>query len=316
MKKGLAWPLGAFFGVCAFVAGVHYAGVGLANFEGTLIGAAFIIIAIYAADRQGITNPDLGLVIRPVRRVLMPALWTILIIFPIFSIGYLGWMHLWGHEIRIPAAPFAIYSTMMDRRPGRAGSVNISVTGNELELVSGNKQPTFVNIEPLGCDKQSKTRQYMLKPGRHRVDLGRCLGFTVSTDQAILQSPQGKPVKKVTAHRSWWFLFMLFVAELFGVALPEELFYRGYMQAALKRVFKKRIRIFGAQMGWDVVLTAFLFAIGHLITIPQVFRLAVFFPGLLFGYLRERTDSLVAPTLVHALSNCLMYTLQGFVLWG
>lgn len=317
MNKDLAWPLTAFVGVCAFVAMTHYTGGWLAGFEGTVIGAAFIIVALFAAGRQGISDRDLGLIMRPVLRVLMPAFWAVLIIFPVFAAGYPGWMSLWGHKIRIPSAPFTMYSTkLMNSGPARPGAINIHVTGNQLVIASRNKQETSVKIAPLSCDHNAKPRQIRLKTGLRRIDLGQCQGFTVSTNKAIIQPPDGGPTRRFTAHRTWWALFALFFAELFGVALPEELFYRGYMQVALKKVFKRRITLFGAQIGWDVVLTALLFAIGHLITVPHVFRLAVFFPGLLFGWLRERSDSIVAPTLVHALSNCLMYLLQGFVVWG
>ena len=317
MNKDLAWSFGSFVAVSIFIALVHYAGGWFSGFEGTMIGAAFIIIAIYAAGKHGISDRDLGLVFRPVSRVFMPTFWVILIIFPLFSVGYLGWMHLWGHKIRVPVAPFAIYSVeMTDSLPGRAGRVNIHVTGNELAISFFAKHAVTLNIAPHGCDNGVKSRKYSLQPGRHHVDLGRCTGFTVSSQSPILQAPDKSSAKKVTANRTLWSLLLLFFTELFGVALPEELFYRGYIQAALKRVFKKRVRILGASMGWEVVLTAFLFAIGHLITVPHVFRLAVFFPGLLFGYLRERSDSLVAPIIIHALSNCLMFVVQGFVLWG
>ncbi|HOI10193.1 MAG TPA: CPBP family glutamic-type intramembrane protease, partial [Myxococcota bacterium] len=40
------------------------------------------------------------------------------------------------------------------------------------------------------------------------------------------------------------------------------------------------------------------------------FRLAVFVPGLLFGWLRERTRSIVAPALLHAASNVLLAALN------
>ena len=48
---------------------------------------------------------------------------------------------------------------------------------------------------------------------------------------------------------------------------------------------------------------AFIFAVGHVLTIPHVSRLAVFFPALLFGWLRARTGGIGAGVLFHAMCN-------------
>ena len=88
----------------------------------------------------------------------------------------------------------------------------------------------------------------------------------------------------------------------FVVALPEEFFFRGWMQTRLKRVFPEGKRIFGVPVGPALLLTAVLFALVHL-TIFQAYRLAVFFPALLFGWLRERTGTVVGSTLLHAACN-------------
>ena len=39
--------------------------------------------------------------------------------------------------------------------------------------------------------------------------------------------------------------------------------------------------------------------------------MATFLPGLLFGWVRERTGGLVAPVVVHALSNVFLATLEA-----
>jgi membrane protease YdiL (CAAX protease family) len=103
-------------------------------------------------------------------------------------------------------------------------------------------------------------------------------------------------------------LALAVVGQLLAVALPEELFYRGWMQTAWARSGTSR-RILGAEIGPGFLATQALFAAGHLVTL-QPWRLATFFPGLLFGWLAARTGSVVAPALVHALSNLLMLTLE------
>jgi membrane protease YdiL (CAAX protease family) len=98
--------------------------------------------------------------------------------------------------------------------------------------------------------------------------------------------------------------------QVFVVALPEELFYRGWMQAAWARQVPGRgVTVLGARLGHGFLATQALFAAGHLIS-GQPWRLATFFPGLLFGWLRARTGSVVAPVVAHALSNLLLLTLE------
>jgi membrane protease YdiL (CAAX protease family) len=46
-----------------------------------------------------------------------------------------------------------------------------------------------------------------------------------------------------------------------------------------------------------------LFAVSHLAVIPNPLRLAVFFPALLFGWMRARTGSIAAAAVFHALCN-------------
>ncbi|HUM12915.1 MAG TPA: MXAN_2755 family glutamic-type intramembrane protease [Myxococcaceae bacterium] len=94
------------------------------------------------------------------------------------------------------------------------------------------------------------------------------------------------------------------VDELFVTALPEEFFYRGWLQGRLKRVWPGGARIAGVVVGPAFLVVAALFAVGHL-AIFQASRLLVFFPALLFGWLRERTGTVVGSTLFHAGCNVL-----------
>ena len=100
--------------------------------------------------------------------------------------------------------------------------------------------------------------------------------------------------------------------QLLAVAIPEELFYRGWMQTAWGRSGPSR-RVLGADIGPGFLATQALFAAGHLVTL-QPWRLATFFPGLLFGWLRARTGGVVAPAVAHALSNLLVLFLEASVL--
>jgi uncharacterized protein len=95
--------------------------------------------------------------------------------------------------------------------------------------------------------------------------------------------------------------------EIFGqlviIALPEEAFYRGYLQSRLDDAFPQRIRLLGADVGPALVITSVIFALGHFATIREPARLAVFFPSLAFGWLRARTGGIGAGVAFHASCN-------------
>jgi len=97
--------------------------------------------------------------------------------------------------------------------------------------------------------------------------------------------------------------------ELFAIALPEEVFHRGYLMSALEERWPPKRRILGAPLGLAAVLASLLFAIGHLVGMAELARLATFFPSLVFSWLWRRSGSLWAPALFHAASNLLMAVL-------
>jgi membrane protease YdiL (CAAX protease family) len=86
-----------------------------------------------------------------------------------------------------------------------------------------------------------------------------------------------------------------------AVALSEEFFYRGYMTLR----FEEKLRPVPSAL-----LAASLFALGHLLT-PAPWRLAVFFPALLFAFLRNRTGTIVGAAICHFLFNVWLAVLQS-----
>ena len=94
--------------------------------------------------------------------------------------------------------------------------------------------------------------------------------------------------------------------EIFAIALPEEVFHRGFLMSALEERWPPRRQIFGAPLGLAAVVASLVFAVGHLVGMAQLGRLATFFPALLFSWLWRKSGSLWAPALFHAAANLLM----------
>ena len=73
--------------------------------------------------------------------------------------------------------------------------------------------------------------------------------------------------------------------QLLCVALPEEFFYRGYLQTSFLKFFKSRSKLEKYAPALAIALASLCFACAHLPS-GNITRLLTFFPGLLFGFLR------------------------------
>ena len=96
------------------------------------------------------------------------------------------------------------------------------------------------------------------------------------------------------------------VTQIVVVALPEEMFFRGYLQGRLEDAFPRKVRLLGADVSpaaW--VLQAALFGVLHFAVEMYPGRLAVFFPALLFGWIASLRGGIGAAIFVHAFCNLL-----------
>lgn len=107
-----------------------------------------------------------------------------------------------------------------------------------------------------------------------------------------------------------WSLLEFCLVQLLVVALPEELFFRGFLLGLLEKRFPPKRRILGGGIGWALVLSSLAFAIIHIPKDGDPRVLATFFPGLLFGWMRSATGSILASTITHGASNILIRLLD------
>ncbi len=137
-------------------------------------------------------------------------------------------------------------------------------------------------------------------------------GVVCASESFRALAPLGACARAVARH--WPHLdgaFAEFVAvQAIVVALPEELFFRGCLLGLLEKRFPPRRRILGGGVGLALVLSAAAFALIHLPKDGDPRALATFFPGLLFGWMRSATGSILASTVAHASSNILIRVLD------
>lgn len=108
---------------------------------------------------------------------------------------------------------------------------------------------------------------------------------------------------------------------VFFLGLGEELLFRGYIQSRLNESFGKPFQFFGVSWGWGIIITSFLFGLMHLINLGSLidgnwqltpwWGFWTFFAGLVNGFLREKTGSIVAPTILHGLPQGIAYAILG-----
>jgi len=93
------------------------------------------------------------------------------------------------------------------------------------------------------------------------------------------------------------------VQMLVFVGFLEEFFFRGYIQSRFNAVFGKPFRYRGVGFGWGLVFAALIFGLFHPITVlgsnPWPWALWTAALGLVLGYLREKTGSVIAPAILH-----------------
>jgi len=104
-----------------------------------------------------------------------------------------------------------------------------------------------------------------------------------------------------------------FTYALFTTGFGEEILFRGYIQSRLNRAFGKPFYIWGVRWGLGVIIAALLFGLVHCLHRGGTlwWGLWTIFPGLIFGFLREKTGGIVAPTIAHGVPAAIVYVFMG-----
>ena len=102
----------------------------------------------------------------------------------------------------------------------------------------------------------------------------------------------------------WQFIFSGF---------GEEIRYRGYYQSRINEEFGRPYSFLGVNFGIGLIISSLLFAVAHVLNPFNPFRGSLdlawgwgvwtFFAGLFFGFVREKTGSIVAVGIAHGLPD-------------
>ena len=311
------------------------------------VAAMFLYLPAWAVWRRGLDLGVYGLTVRPLGRGLTHlALTTVLVLPP-----FVGAYHLWHTRmsaatptwradrlVRFPQELDGRPTTLPD--PPEEGATWVWIEGDRISVLTLGGRHTRTELRVGGGPLRGLAG---LSANGGQLTGRSLVGLTVSSDrvafegtgpagfsasldgverlevsgaEAIFQGRYGvRTTTPLDASRSaWWWLWMI-ATQLILVAVPEEWFFRGYLQQRLDQAFGRPWRVLGADLGWGWLLASVMFAIGHLVLDPRPARLAVFFPSLLFGWLLSRTRSILAPAGFHALCNVLSQAL-AYVYFG
>ncbi len=110
-------------------------------------------------------------------------------------------------------------------------------------------------------------------------------------------------------------LLYLFLIYLIGALLTEEVFFRGWLWGSLeKRGFKLGARLVwtgGVFSLWHFAVTIILPELRFSKSIIPIYLGNIFLIGLFFALLRQKSGSILPPSVCHALWNAMLYTLYG-----
>lgn len=132
---------------------------------------------------------------------------------------------------------------------------------------------------------------------------------------SIMGTPDSYHISGVTE-----FVPLLINAMVFGFvlqAIPQEILFRGYIQSRLNEAFGRPYKLFGVSWGAGVIIASLLFGLLHVFNpfnpftghynLTLLWGVWTFFFGLVYGFLREKTGNITAPTIVHGIENTFSY---------
>ncbi len=305
-----------------------------------VVAALFYFVPNKLIDKDDENYEEYGLVFGNWKKGIIWGLAATLITFPIFVAGF------WIWEVKIRQKTFAFntdkyrqWDASLEGKPKTWGdntgvwiwSDNEKLTVGLRNKKSANNLVTLTSPKPFFIQKSGAINSKKYDGGK-RWTLGLThhdsRGSVVTSDAQnitvevkpvtdgkekwpMYTGPTASSTDSFSESRGYLWLLLWAATQFLLVAFPEEYFYRGYLQSRFTKAFPpKEERSKWWIFSPSIVLTSFLFGIGHLFVpvggVLIVTRITVFFPALLFGWLRDKTDSILAPVIYHACCNLMV----------
>lgn len=151
-----------------------------------------------------------------------------------------------------------------------------------------------------------------LRPGALARDVGRAVLLALATFPPFAVAHHLWQVRVVhgAAPAAVTYVFRIppelvesWLQNTFLIALPEELFYRGFVEHRLDRLWPTRRWAWLIPLSRTVFLTSALFALGHFLGEYNPARLGPFFPAFIFSGLARRGGGIAGAVLYHGAAN-------------
>lgn len=322
----------------------------VAEFLYAIVAMVFFIVPQKVMERRKLAPEDYGMAtVRPLRNVAWGLLATVVTL-PFFLGGY--WV--WETQIRQRTLDFDMshyrqWSVELQGEPSewgrdehgvwvwadddelKVGLRNHDVANNEVIVEADAPfRPSVRGLTARPMSDDERTWVFALSSSRGRgvatLDGVETVAIEVSP---VVDGREQWPLftgpkadlgdgERLDLGRGYWWLLLWVATQILLIALPEEYFYRGYLQGRLGDAFDARREAKGLTgprpeflgINAEVFVASLLFGIGHLLIpvggVLLANRFAVFFPSLLFGALRRKTDSITAPVVYHAACNMMV----------
>lgn len=310
----------------------------------TLVAATFLYLPLLLLPKSGPGLDAYGFTSRGLGRGLLIGAATAALFFPPFLIG----QHVWVTQAEglQPAPSASAYRQLPERLevttvPEPTQVPTIFKRGDRIEVIwappgewtltldsdGSFTTPGGRSIEPASFVREGRPGTTVhialhVRGGSELVTAFTLDGHPVAAEEVQLAGQRSPPsawisddARSLRIPLSLAWIPLLVLAHLLIVALPEELFFRGYLQ--------KRLSESGAQASWRLagieitkanLIASVTFAVCHFVIGWDPLRLVVFFPSLVFGILRDRTDGIAAPIVCHALFNLMVsFTIVHYI---
>ncbi len=223
--------------------------------------------------------------------------------------------------VHIVMVAISIITIKLHRKKLTDFGINFHNISYHLDITAASFVPVILANIPFGLGIDHTSWNGALILSIVQISLLFILGFllrkkathpSVGTASIVLLVFFSMPFLESTV---WVNALVIFLTYALFVGFGEEILYRGFIQSRLNEVFGRPYQFFGVAFGFGAILTAILFGLTHVGILTWILGISneiawawgfwTFFGGLVFGFIREKTGSILAPALLHGLPQAI-----------